>query len=257
MWSFIGSSIRREIEMKRLLFALMLLAALPLAAQEPKNPIYTPRVFILKYADPNQLSNLFRVFVGSITQNHEMHAIAVSGSPEAIATIEDAIKRLDVPPPPPQNIELTVYYVIGGDSENAGGVLPKDLDSVATQLKNAFPFKTYRLLDALELRTRNGQGGDGSGSPGPNAGGLGATVTQFHMNSASVSQDGSSVRIDSMKAGVKLPVAKATTEGGYTYVDLGVNADVDIKPGQKVVVGHLSMGQNQALFLVLMVRVVN
>ena len=174
-----------------------------------------------------------------------------------MAAIEDAIKRLDVPPPPPQNIELTVYYLIGGDNEGTGNALPKDLDSVATQLKNAFPFKAYRLLDALELRTRNGQGGDGSGSPGPNAAGLGATVTQFHMNSASVSQDGSSVRIDNMKAGVKLPVAKSTTEGGYTYVDLGVNADVDVKPGQKVVVGHLSMGQNQALFLVLTARVVN
>jgi hypothetical protein len=250
--------------MKRALFALMLFAALPLAAQEPKNPLLpqnaSPRVqrlFILKYADPMQLSNLLKVFDASITQNHELHALAVSSSPEAMAAIEDAIKKLDVPPAAPQNIELTVYYLIGGDSENAGGPLPKDLDSVAAQLKNAFPFKAYRLLDALELRTRNGLGGDGSGSPGPNAAGLGATVTQFHMNSASVSQDGSSVRIDNMKAGVKLPVAKATTEGGYSYVDLGVNADVDVKPGQKVVVGHLSMGQNQALFLVLTVRVVN
>jgi hypothetical protein len=244
--------------MKRLLIALVLFAVLPLAAQEPKKPETVQRLFILKYADPSQLTNLFKVFVGSITQNHEMHALAVSGSPEAIATIEDAIKRLDVPPPPPQNIELTVYYLIGGDSENAGGPLPKDLDSVATQLKNAFPFKAYRLLDSLELRTRNGLGGDGSGSPGPNAAGLGATVTQFHMNSASVSQDGSSVRIDNMKAGIKIPTgSRSGIPAKIDYVDLGVNADVDIKPGQKVVVGHLSMGQNQALFLVLTVRVVN
>lgn len=249
--------------MKRVLVALILFAALPLAAQEPKKPETVQRLFILKYADGGQLVNLFRVFVASITQNLEMHALAVSGSPEAIATIEDAIKRLDVPPPAPQNIELTVYYVIGGENENTGSSLPKDLDSVATQLKNAFPFKTYRLLDALELRTRAGQGGDSSGSPGPNAAGQGATVTQFHMNSANVSPDGSSVRIDKMKAGVRLPVASTSgTPGGgintqYTYVDIGVNADVDIKPGQKVVVGRLSMGQNQALFLVLTARVVN
>jgi hypothetical protein len=244
--------------MKRALLALILFAALPLAAQEPKNP-NVQRLFILKYADPGRVSNLLQAFPATtITKNLEMHALAVSTRPEAMAAIEEAIKQLDVPPPAPQNIEVTVYYLIGGDSENAGGPLPKDLESVATQLKNTFAFKAYRLLDALELRTRNGQGGDASGSPGPNAAGLGATVTQFHMNSAGVSQDGSSVRIDNMKAGVKLPVAaKATTEGGYTYVDLGVNADVDVKPGQKVVVGHLSMGQNQALFLVLMARVVN
>ena len=253
--------------MKRALIAMMLFAALPLAAQEPKKPENeshkVQRLFILKYADPGQLVNLLRVFDASVTQNFEMHALAVSSSPETIAAIEDAIKRLDVPPSAPQNIELTVYYLIGGDNENAVGPLPKDLESVATQLKNAFPFKAYRLLDALELRTRAGQGGDSSGSPGPNAAGQGATITQFHMNSASVSPDGSSVRIDKMKAGIRLPVASTSgTAGGgtntqYIYVDIGLNADVDIKPGQKVVVGRLSMGQNQALFLVLTARVVN
>jgi hypothetical protein len=256
--------------MKRAWFALILFAALPLAAQEPQKPEnispkaqQVQRLFILKYAEPGQLVSLFRVFVGNITQNPEMHALAVSGSPEAMATIEDAIKRLDVPPPAPQNVELTVYYVIGGENENTGGPLPKDLDSVATQLKNAFPFKSYRLLDALELRTRAGQGGDSSSSAGPNAAGQGATVTQFHMNSASVSPDGSSIRIDKMKAGVRLPVATTSgTPGGgittqFTYVDIGLTADVDIKPGQKVVVGRLSMGQNQALFLVLSARVVH
>ncbi len=248
--------------MKHALIALMLFGALPLAAQEPKKPENVSpkvqRVFILKYADTHQLANLVGVFPGtSVTQNVEMHALAVSSSPEVIAAIEDAIKRLDVPPPAPQNIEVTVYYLIGGDSENAGGPLPKDLDSVITQLKNAFAFKAYRLLDALELRTRAGQGGDTSGSPGPNAAGQGATVTQFHMNSASVSPDGSSVRIDNLKAGIRLPVASTSGTPQFTYVDLGVNADIDVKPGQKVVVGRLSMGQNQALFLVLTVRVVN
>lgn len=247
--------------MNRALIGLMLFATLPLAAQEPQkaenvNP-RVQRVFILKYADPNLLAHLLGGFPASLTQNREMHALAVSASPETIAAIEDAIKRLDVPPPAQQNIELTVYYLIGGDSENTGGPLPKDLESVATQLKNTFSFKTYRLLDALELRTRAGQGGDSSGSPGPNAAGQGATVTQFHMNSATVSPDGSSVRIDNVKAGVRLPVASTSGSPQFTYIDIGLNADVDIKPGQKVVVGHLSMSQNQALFLLLMARVVN
>jgi hypothetical protein len=39
--------------------------------------------------------------------------------------------------------------------------------------------------------------------------------------------------------------------------ELGLDADVDIKEGQTVVEGRVSMGKDQALFLVLTARVVN
>jgi hypothetical protein len=35
--------------------------------------------------------------------------------------------------------------------------MPKELDGVMAQLKSAFAFKSYRLMDTLALRTRVGQ----------------------------------------------------------------------------------------------------
>jgi hypothetical protein len=246
-----------------------MLAALPLAAQEqPKkaedNKPQVQRVFILKYADPVSISQLLSIFGVQRSPNFTLHALAVSGSPDVMPAVEDAIKRLDVPAAAAQNVELNVYYLVGGDADiPSGGPVPKELDSVVVQLRNSFAFKTYRLLDTLTLRTRTGAGADTSGSPGPVAPGGPAISTQFRMKSAGLSGDGSTLRIDGLKAGVRMPVAAGGTNPStpngppYQYMDLGLNADVDVKEGQKVVVGRLSVNKEQALFLVLTARVVN
>ena len=91
--------------MKRVLLALALLAA-PMFAQDQKKEepkqAQVQRLFVLKYADPNQVNNLIRVFTGSTNPNTAMHAIAVSATATAMAAIEDAIKRLDVPESAPK-----------------------------------------------------------------------------------------------------------------------------------------------------------
>ena len=250
---------------------ILLLAFLPLAAQEPKKADTPPvnlehKLFILKYADPGKLQGLLQVLGANAVPNSELHAIAVQAKAESMPAIEDAIKRLDVPSAVPQNIELTAYYVVGGPDENTpGGPLPKDLDSVATQLKNTFAFKNYRLLDVIELRTRTGQGADTTGSAGV-ANGLPTATTQFRIASGTVAADGTTIRIDRLKVGVRLPVLAgsflsgpggATIPAQYEYRDLGLNADVDIKEGQKVVVGRIGLSKDQALFLVLTARIVN
>ena len=249
--------------MKRFLLLTMLLA-LPLAAQDEKKPEPKPRVqrvFILKYADPARISNLLGVFGAAMTANSDLHALAVTSSPEVMPAIEDAIKRLDVPTAAPQNIELTVYYLIGGDGDASGIAPPKELDSVVAQLKNSFPFKSYRLLDTLALRSRAGQAAETSSAPGQVALGSPSALIQFSIRSATLSTDGSTVRIDKMRAGMRMPVPTAGGPTGattqYQYVDLGLNADVDIKEGQKVVVGRLTVNKDQALFLVLTAGIVN
>ena len=248
--------------MTRLLL-MVLLAAWPLAAQEQKQaqakaedsgPL-ARQVFILKYASPSAVAGVLRAFTSGISTDNPLHALAVTCKPDVMPAIEDAIKRLDVPPPS-QNIEVTAYYLIGGDSDSApGGPPPKELESVIAQLKNSLAFKSYRLLDALELHTRGGTA-DTSGSPGPlTPGSSGIIVTQFRVGSVDVNANDSTVRINGMKAGIRMPVPGRGTD--FSYVDLGLSADVDIKQGQKVVVGRTSMNKDQALFLVLTARIVN
>jgi len=253
--------------MKRLLFAL-LLVALPLAAQEAKKEdeksnaqpaaARVQKLFLLKYADPMHVANLLSVFNASVRPDSEMHALAVEATKPSMAAIEEAIQRLDVPSAAAKNIEMTAYLLIGG--ENAGAeasAMPKELDSVVTQLKNAFAFKSYRLLDILALRTRVGQSASTSslgrgmqiGTNTP------AVTTQFQIRSAGIGSDETTIRVDRLNLDSHIPVQTGST-GQFSYNNVGLQADVDIKQGQKVVIGRVSVGES-ALFLVLTAQVVN
>ncbi|GEM_PF-1582718 len=242
--------------------------ALPVLAQAPKAqtpqpaaaaapapaPAPAQRVFVLKYADPVQTANVLRAFGARAVVDTEAHAVAVlSAFPDTMAQINDAIQRLDVPAAA-QNIELTGYFVIGGATPSQlGGAVPKDLDSVTAELTKASNFKNYRLLDALTIRMRAGQGADTSGTAGPVGTGSPLIATDFRVRSATVSADGTAVRIDGLYAGVKMPVPAGGSQ--YTTSDLSLNADVDLKEGQKIVVGRVGMNRDQALFLVMMARI--
>jgi hypothetical protein len=239
--------------------------ALPLAGQQQKpadnqTPAPSPRagaqrVFILKYADPVAMADVLRVFGASVVANQEVHAVAVASAfPDVLASVDDAINRLDVPSSAPQNIELAAFFVIGGNSNTAlGSPLPKDLESLATELTNTSALKNFRLLDALTIRMRAGQGADTSGSAGPVAASSPLIMTDLRVRSATVSADGTSIRLDRLTAGVKLPVAAGG--GQYTTSDLNFNADLDLKAGQRIVAGRVGMTKDQALFLALAAKI--
>ena len=254
--------------MKRILFALLLIA-LPLAAQEAKKedqksnaPSSSPRIqklFLLKYADPGHVASLLGVFNASVRPDSEMHALAVETTSEATMTaIQEAIQRLDVASAASKNIEMTAYLLIGGETAGTEpSAMPKELDSVVAQLKNAFAFKSYRLLDILALRTRVGQRASTNsvGRPmqiGTNS--MSSPITQFRINSAGIGSDETTVRIDGLNLQSRIPVA--TGQGQFGYQDVGLQADVDIKQGQKVVIGRVSVAES-ALFVVLTAQVVN
>jgi hypothetical protein len=246
--------------MRRVFLALLLLA-LPLAAQEEKKtetnrPVAVQKLFVLKYADPQAVENLLRVFNASISPNRDMRVLAVSATPETMAAVEDAIKRLDVPSAAPANVDLTVYLLVGHEGESPAGsaAIPKDLDSVVTQLKNAFAFKSYSLLDVLALRTRTGEQASTTSSGGavPNGNGSAPVITTFRINNAAVGGDGASIHISRLNANIKMPVVSGMQ---VSYTDLGLNSDVDIKEGQKVVIGRLGISKDQALFLVMTAKI--
>ena len=250
--------------MKRFLLALLLLA-LPLAAQEdqksiqplvPTSPRTVQKLFVLKYADPQSVRALLQVFHANLDSNRDLHVIAVDATPETMAAIEDAIKRLDVPAAAPVNVDLTIQLVVGHEAEGpTGSPVPKDLDSVVTQLKNAFAFKSYSLLDTLALRTRTGEQASttSSGATVQNGNATAAVETHFRINSISVGGDGATVHISRLQAGINMPVPRGASD--FERHDLGLNTDVDIKEGQKVVIGRLGITKDQALFLVMTAKI--
>jgi hypothetical protein len=237
---------------KRLLLAL-LLAAAPVLAQAPQDPTERiQKLVTLKYADPQIVRRLLSNFGVEIQADDRMKVIALSGPRNKVTTAEDAIKQLDMPSAAQKDIDLTVYFVVGSDQPNLpGNPIPADLQSTVAALKSTFPFKAYVLLDALSLRARSGVGADTTGQAGMNR------FTQFRVRSASIDGDGTMIRLDGLHAGLRIPHSDGA--GKIVYTDTGISTDVvDVKAGQKLVVGRSSLdGPEKALFLVLIAKVVD
>ncbi|HEY1497384.1 MAG TPA: hypothetical protein VGF49_22660 [Candidatus Solibacter sp.] len=236
--------------MKRMILAALLLAA-PLVAQQQKDEKIT-KMLHLQFTEPRAIVNLISSYNVQIQFNDSMKVMMLNGLPANVAAAEAAIKQLDVAP---KTVELTVYFVVGGDNaaQMAGTPVPADVRDVITQLKGVFTFKEYKMLDVLTLRTRTGSDADTSGilnSGNP------PRMSQFSIRNVTVGDDGS-IRIDRMHAGLRIPFSRASEPGKSDYINSGIDQNVDLKEGQKVVVGRSSLeGPEKALFLILTARVV-
>jgi hypothetical protein len=235
--------------MKRIVLCALLLAA-PLVAAQEVNREQVNKVIVLKNVDPNGIVGLFQSWGVVMVPLRGTKTLSILGPADKVSAVEIALKQLDVAP---KNLDLTVYFVVGGDQPNLeGGAVPQDLRDVIAQLKGTFPFKEYKMLDVLTLRTRTGSAAETSGilnSGNP------PRMSQFRILGATVSEDGTTIRIDRMHAGLRTPVVYPGK--GVEYIDSQINQDVDVKEGQKVVVGRSSLqGPQQALFLILTAQVI-
>lgn len=236
--------------MKRFLLAAMLMI-LPIAAQQKEvKEERTTKLVRLKYVDPEAIRGMISQFGVTAMPNSPMKAMTLSGLPAQIAAAEAALQQLDVAP---KNIELVAYFVVGSDKPNlAGSPVPQEIRDVIGQLKTTFTFKDYRMLDVLTLRTRAGSSAESSGIL--ETGSSTPRLSMFSVRNATVSEDGTTVRLDRMHAGVRIPIF---SQGAKTeYLNTGIDQDIDVKEGQKVVVGRASLeGPEKALFLILMAKV--
>ncbi len=244
--------------MKKIWIVLLLaLSAMAQDASKAETPT-TKKLFILKYADPGQLRELISVFGGAVRQSPELHAITVEASPEAMRAIEDAIQKLDVPSATPKNVEMTMFLLVASDSTAIGSVIPKDVDSVVSQLKNTFPFKNYGLWDVITFRTRTGQLVRTTSSGGAIQIGSKSVpvITQLSITSIALQSDGNTLRIDRLNAQFRVPQPTGGPGSDqFQYIDMQMQTDLDVKEGQKVVVGRLGLSHDQALFLVMTAKV--
>jgi hypothetical protein len=234
--------------MKRILLMLMLALA-RLGAQEKPDDV-VQRLVRLKYADPIAVSGLLRNFGVNLIPDQKMMVLSISGKRSAVDTAEAAVKQLDVPGAAQKDIELTVYFVIASDAPAAPNdvPVPSEIQSTVAALKTTFPYKSYSMLDTLSLRTRAGSSAETSGRIGPDR------VTNFQVRSASMEADGEMIRIDRLHAVLRV---LHNFSNRQEYVDTGITTEVvDVKAGQKLVVGRASLeGPGKALFLVLIARV--
>jgi hypothetical protein len=248
---------------------LLLCAATVTWAQQDASKT-TQAIIEVKYADVNRLMNVLNPLFGgpgggpvNIRGDSSLHVITVSGSPDTIAVIEKAIKRLDVPLDQP-NVDLTVYLISGLAQGQAGDQIPTELDSTVRQLHTLFAYKSYRLADTVVLRGRAISQGDRI-SEQRAEGVLPGTSLRYSLAYQSINVSAETprmVHLNNMSFALRGAQTVPSPNKGeppvtsYSDTPARISTDLDLREGQKTVVGKSSINTaGDALILVIVPKI--
>lgn len=242
--------------MKTKLICALLLIGMAARAQAPMR-----KMFQLQHADAGAVAALLGIYGVPIMKDERMKILLVSAAPEVMQSIEETVHRLDVPPEAPKSVEITAYILTG--SASGPSSLPPELQPAAAQLKALSADRSFRLLDIMVARARTqdiyGRGGNFSASGVVRTAGDTNAQTRFQANGTAVftAGKGRQVRITGLEFWLNTPAGQ-NKEGRPVFETTGINTNVDIPEGQKVVVGKSSMAApDQPLVLVLTAKVLD
>jgi hypothetical protein len=226
---------------------LLLLSLFPLFGQDPvkkdapkqdaaKPPSPTvggeweTRSFDVKYVDPEAIKSFFsgRSFV--MQASRELHVLTVNGPPGFVKEVEDAVKRFDIPGPPPADIQITIYLLATAAQAPTGTALPKDLDTIGKE----FGAQTPKLADSQTLRVREGESGQVLGLESkPDS----ASLSRVWVQSTGVGpgKKGDLVSLYGLRVWLNVPPAPGATNT-QLKADPDVSADIDLDTSQPVMV---------------------
>ena len=249
---------------------LLLAALLPVASaqqppEKPREPQKVQRIIDVRHVDVQRLAGLISGFGVRVQPETTVRVLVLSGPREDVEAAEEAVRRLDVPSPAPVNIEVTVYMIAASGSGARGTALPAEFEALARQLKTGLGFQSYRLIDTMVVRTRDGEGGEATGmapvQPGAPAEAP-RMILQLKFAQAKIeaAATGRAIRIDRLRSGARVPFAYGTDAQGrpqWQFNETAINTDLDVREGQKVLVGKASVdGSNEAMVVALSARVV-
>jgi hypothetical protein len=221
---------------KILLFALLL----PLLhAQDPaksaNKPVatdqYATKSFELKYIDPDQIRQMFADRSLVMEVNRSLKVLTVHGPASFLKEVEDAVKRFDLAPPPPVNIQITIYMLTVAAQAPAGVALPADLAAIGKEL-TAAGSQALKLADSHMLRLREAQAVEATSAPGavPSA-----IMSRVKLQSASITPGpkGDLVSLNGLKVWFDIP--SPTGEKSTPKTDPDVAVDLDVEQNQAVI----------------------
>lgn len=231
----------------------VLLALLTMGAAFPQDTPITQRIFDVKYGNVRKITEIMRVFpVRGILYDESLRTISVSASADIMKAIEETIKRYDVPSASP-NLEFTIYLLNASTDAAKKDDFPAALEPAVAQLRANFNYKSFQTIETMILRCRDGQGAEASSASGTGMDGQ-PVIYQAKMQSAQLLPE-KLVRINGLRVGARIPYRSAGGDKiAYQYAETGVNTDIDVKLGQKVVVGKSSGPNIPAMLIVLTAR---
>ena len=257
--------IEQELERERVL------QELELAQRETRRDLggedWETRVFQLEHVNPTSLRRALELFRAEVDSVDELDVLSVSAPGEIMTAIEEVIRRLDVPTEQ-RSVEVTAHILRAGD-EVTTAALPAALIEVVEQLNTIFSYTSYELVDTLLLRGAADEGEiRASGTSSLAAEGVGLvnqpTFYNFSAEPTVEEPDGGAprIRLNQLRFGFRIPVASGQftpqPAGGeafrpvtqFQYIDNGINTDLEIRPGQQVVVGKTAIGENALIVVI-------
>jgi hypothetical protein len=208
------------------------------------------------HSDPRQLVELIRPgWPGNIQGDSTLRVIVAKGTPAEIAGVERIIHDLDTigdTDSRGKNIEL-VIYVLNGSMEAADGRSESDIAALAPvykQLYAVFPFKRYQLLSTMLMRSGQNTftSTDGMIKSLQNNPDLSLPGSyNIRYDSAAVSGEVSpTIHLNKFQFRARIPFfsvpfkdkdGHTTTTTQFQQGNIGIETNVDLREGQKVVVG--------------------
>jgi hypothetical protein len=222
------------------------------------------RVFEVKYRDPDSLLSVLKLLgsgVGAMSVSNEYNTITVRDFPENIATIEEAIKRLDTPAPPAPGIEFHIHILIATNTPAAASnPFPPEVNDVVKQLQTTLNYKNYSLMTSAVLRTKEGTAGVGNKGVADfklvTEGAARNSPIIYVYSARQIKIDGNapnaSIQIGRFSFDMRIPIE--TSPGVINYESVGFESPVNMREGEKVVVGTTTM-QDKGLIVVLSARI--
>jgi hypothetical protein len=220
------------------------------------------RVFEVKYRDPDTLVSAIRLltsgFKGAqMSANRNFKTITVRDFPDNIASIEEALKRLDTPEPPRPEIEFRMHVLIASNAAGGTNQYPADLRDAVGQLQTTLNFKSYSLLTSIIQRAKDrpdytpgiiqGEGVAQIELPGETA--LRDFSYHFQANSLTLNTNAAGVTT------AQLGQFRFRLDGGDVGGRAVISSDVGVRDGEKVVVGTAGL-RDKALILVLSAKLI-
>jgi hypothetical protein len=233
---------------------------------------FRSKIIELKHRDPNALYSVVRPlgsgFRGStITFNRDLRLLTVRDFPENIATIEEALRRLDTPEPARPDIEFRVHILIAANNPQTPPAraddYPAELNDVIKQLRTTLNYKSYYMMSSQVLRSKEGPGGLGNKGVAefklaPDTAGREHPIFyEYRVNHISLeatAPSGWKVNIGNFNFSIRIPVIVGAGNN-LQYENVGFNTPVSMREGEKVVVGTTSM-QDKGIVIVLVANVI-
>jgi hypothetical protein len=189
----------------------------------------------------------------------ELKVLALRGRARAINEAETLLKRFDVPAEEHRvrQIEVTIYLIEASSESSPDQPVPAALKSALDQLRTAFGYKGYRLMDTILLQGRERSDLNLSGLlPMEATKSSDKTFYTASYKNINYVESQKSVEITHFHFNIRIPLPGTGLAAQTSYGDSGIETDLTIKDGQKLVLGKLARDQTErGVFLVLTTKV--